>query len=226
MKPLITSATAVAIVVTLLPVTASANVYPIAPPGTTVTLSLNDFIQSVPDGTPGLTGANPVIGDIIGQHPGAFITGAPLSGEFFIGVFGGRIGTGNPDAAVYLWETSGGNEPHNMPETGPLIQLGFWDGTAFTPEGLPQLASYLGTGDSASDKEILSSVTPLSDFGVTPGFPFTLNAVKIEIVDASVERQVTAVATNVIPEPGMGFLLSVFSLGILGCSRWRRIKAR
>lgn len=67
--------------------TAFANAYPIAPPNTVLTLQPADFIQSVPEQSPGSPASNPVIGDHLGQHPGAFATGGPPVGTFFIGVF-------------------------------------------------------------------------------------------------------------------------------------------
>jgi hypothetical protein len=114
---------------------------------------------------------------------GAFAIGFPTAGTFFVGVFGGPIDTGNPNAAVYLWETTAPS--NDVAFTGPRVQLGYWDGLAFMPYGVPQAASYLGTGVPADDpsREITSSITPLSDFGITPGFPFALNAVRIEAAD-------------------------------------------
>ncbi len=94
-------------VVLLITVGAYASpVYPLAPPGSSVTLELDSFIQSVPEQSSGLPDPNPVIGDNIGQHPGAFGVGFPPVGTYFIGVFGGPINTNQPGNAVYLWETS------------------------------------------------------------------------------------------------------------------------
>ncbi len=199
--------------------TASASkIYPTAPPGTSVTLDLNNFIQSVPEQSPGLPVPNPVTGDNLGQHPGGFGIGSPPVGSFFIGVFGGLIDTNNPNENVYLWETSA---PLNVvPFTGPQIQLGFWDGMTFIPYGIPRAASYLGTGVPATDpsREITSSITPLSDFDIPPGFP-SLNAVRIEAVSDSDHNQVTAVATGAVPEPSTMALLGAGMLGLIGILR-------
>ena len=176
----------------------SAALYPVAPPGSFVELQPADFIQFVPDQSPGLPDPNPVLGDNLGQHPGAFGVGFPDAGTFFVGVFGGPINTGHPHAAVYLWETT--NPPNGVAFTGPQIQLGNWDGASFHPQGIPQTASYLGTGVLEAGREITSSITPLSDFGIVPGHPEPLNAVRIEAI-ARLHNQVTAVAANVIPEP-------------------------
>jgi hypothetical protein len=184
--------------------TASAGDYPVAPPGTYITLQLSSFIQSVPSQSSGLPVPNPVIGDHLGQHPGAFGSGQPPVGTYFIGVFAGLIDTSDPGAGVYLWETSpaglGGG-------TGPQIQLGHWDGTAFSADGNPQAASYSDSGvaGDTAGMDIFSSFTPLSAFGISPGAPLCLNAVRIEAT-VSGHNQVTAVA--VVPEPS-------FTLGIL-----------
>jgi hypothetical protein len=217
---------AIAAITALLAGTASATTYPIAPPGASVTLSPVDFIQSVPDESPRLPNPNPVIGDNLGQHPGAFVTGAPDLGSFFVGVFGGPIDTTLPDAAIYLWETTGFGAGVSL--TGPEIQLGFWDGTAFTPFGMSQPASYLATHVRAGTMEIRSSITPLSDFDISPGFSSPLNAVEIEVVDSSAHNQVTAVASNsveanAVPEPSVGPLLSIGLIGLLGY-HWQQRK--
>jgi hypothetical protein len=208
---------AVAGMAILFGVAASAATYPNAPPGTSVNLDLNDFIQCVPEQNYSSPYPNPVIGDNLGQHPGAFVIGFPPVGTYFIGVFGGLINTSKVDAAVYLWETSG--PPNDVPFTGPQIQLGFWDGMAFTMYGIPQAASYQGTGVGILGYEITSSITPLSDFGITPGFPYPLNAVMIEAAYPLAHNQVTAVATNVIPEPSTISLLGAGILGLAGVLR-------
>jgi PEP-CTERM motif len=205
------------------PGAACATLYPIAPPNTFVALDPADFIQAVPEHSPGLFFAPAIIGDNIGQHPGGFGGGAN-PGDYFIGVFGGNIDTTNPRAAVYLWETSGGQ--NTVPFPGPLIQLGYWNGT-FTPYGTEQPSSYLGTGALENGpfpfREITSSITPLSAFGITPGFPFPLNAVRID-ANPQGQNQVTAVATLVnVPEPSTVLLLGGGFVVVLGCrTRGRR----
>jgi hypothetical protein len=187
--------------------TASAGQYPVAPPGTYITLQLSSFIQSVPSQSSGLPVPNPVIGDHLGQHPGAFSSGQPPVGAYFVGVFAGLIDTSDPGTGVYLWETTG---PGLGGGAGPQIQLGHWDGTAFSAYGSPQAASYSGTGvledvGGGMYYEIYSSFTLLSAFGISPGAPLCLNAVRIEAT-VNAHNQVTAVA--VVPEPS-------FTLGIL-----------
>jgi hypothetical protein len=201
------------------------TIYPVNPSGTFVTLSPGDFIQFVPEQSAGLPDPNPVIGDNLGQHPGGFGVGFPVVGTFFVGVFGGAIDTSKPSTAVYLWETTA--PPNDVAFAGPQIQLGYWDGTAFTGYGIPQAASYLGTGVQATDpsREITSSITPLSDFDITPGFPFLLNAVRIEAADAFAHNQVTAVAINVTPEPSTMLLLGTGFVGLLN-GGWRRRKQK
>jgi hypothetical protein len=219
-KSLLTISTAAfAAMATFFGGTASAGQYPVAPPGTYVTLDLSSFIQSVPSQTPGLPVPNPVIGDHLGQHPGAFVSGQPAPGTFFVGVFAGPIDTSNLNAKLYLWETSvaglGGS-------TGPQIQLGYWNGTAFSAYGNPQAASYLDTGVAGdiAGMDIYSSIIPLSAFGIYPGFPNLLNAVEIEAADISAHNQVTAVA---IPETSATLLLGASLACLLGYG-WKRNK--
>lgn len=224
MKTIILIATVIAGMAILLMGTASAGMYPIAPPGSFVTLQPGNFIQSVPEQSPGLPDPNPVIGDNLSQHPGAFGIGFPPVGTFFVGIFGGPINTADPLAAIYLWETT---SPFNdVAFTGPQIQLGFWDGLTFTPYGIPQAASYSGTGVLVDNLlyEITSSVTPLSDFNIFPGFPSSLNAVRIEAADMFAHNQVTAVATNVVPEPSTMLLLGSGLIGLLAYGRKKFFK--
>jgi hypothetical protein len=205
--------------------------YPIAPAGSFVALHPGDFIQFVPEQSPGLPDPNPVTGDILGQHPGAFVSGMPPAGTFFVGLFGGAVDTNDPQAALYLWETSGGLGDAFQ---GPQIQLGYWNGTAFIPYGNPQAAFYLDTGvlsdlgppwmPAYGGREIYSSRTPLSALGIYAGLPLQLNAVRIEATE-SAHDQVTAVAANTVPEPSSMLLLCTCIAGGLltrRCVRGRR----
>jgi hypothetical protein len=223
-KRLFTPIALASLLVVLLGGTAFADTYPIAPPGATVSLNASDFIQFVPQETPGMPVPNPVSGNNIGQHPGAFGTGFPPVGWFFIGVFGDLINTNDPTSAIYLWETSAA--PFTGSSTGPQIQLGYWNGNTFSPFGIPQSASYFGTGAPGMDPffEITSSITPLIDFGITPGFGSPLNALLVKVVDPNAHNQVTAVAANTVPEPSSLLLLGTCIAGLL--VRWQRLSAR
>ena len=208
--------------------TALPSTFPIAPPGSNVILDSLDFIQSVPEQSPGLLTPNPVIGANLTQHPGAFRIGFPEVGTFFVGVFADLIDTTNPSSALYLWETTGAPD-NTEPFPGPEIQIGFWDGNSFTPYGIPQLASYRGTGEYWFDQgtffEITSSVTPLSDFGIAPGFPVALNAVRIEAVNAA-HNQVTAVAADIVPESSTPLLIGIGLAVLVALDRRKRNACR
>ena len=164
---------------------ASAATYPTAA-GTTILLDSSDFVQSVLQSE-----ASAVVGHNLFQHPGASYAPAPTPGSpfyefpplpFFIGILGNPVDSSDASVSVYLWENSypGLSEDGQLatitdPFPGPLIQLGNWNAPAFTPCGNEVAASYLGTktywrdpGDGIP-KEITSSVTPLSAFGVTSG---------------------------------------------------------
>jgi hypothetical protein len=184
---------------------ASADLYPIAPPGTSVTLQPSEFIQSVPQSF-GVSYPNPlnqpngdtVIGDDIERHPGAVFNS---SSSFLIGVFGGPIDT-SPGADVFVWHTG----RDDFPFTGPLIQLGHWDdiGKVFTSFGNTVATSFLDTGVSVPVVgffgELSSSITPVSAFGVD-GIPF-LNAVELTYNNSlGSDNRVTGVAANLVPEP-------------------------
>ena len=88
----------------------------------------------------------------------------------------------------------------------------------------PTLRTGVPGTDPSILREITSSITPLSDFGISPGFPFLLNAVRIEAVDMFATNRVTAVATNVVPEPSTAMLL--LGAGFVGllCHGWQRTK--
>jgi hypothetical protein len=204
---------------------ASAGQYPVAPPPHIVTLTLDDFIQSVPYTS--WTGApdpyNPVIGDNLNQHPGAFYTGQPSVGAYFIGVFGTLIDASRPDTTVYLWETTSVGFDG---QSGPQIQLGHWDGTSFTPEGISVAASFYDTltlvttsANPLIQMELNCSTTPLRDFEIQ-GNPI-LNAVEIEAADINAHNQVIAVA---VPEPSATLLLGGGLACLLGCGRQRKKK--
>lgn len=225
MKYLVVTIAATAGMAALSGGSASADLYPVAPPGTFVTLQPRDFIQSVPEQSPGLPEPNPVIGDNLGQHPGAFAIGFPPVGTFFIGVFGGPIDTSKPDAAAYLWETTMGGGGDLGGALGPQIQLGFWNGSKFTHYGICVTASYYGTGVFSMTEpgyQINSSITPLSDFHVT-GNPI-LNAVMIKVADPFAHNQVTAVAINTVPEPSTMLFFGTGLAGLLGHYGWQRKK--
>ncbi len=215
----------------------SADLYSIAPSPNTVSLELNNFIQSVPQGS-GLATPNPVIGDNnIGssnsslsptQHPGAFDNGFPQNGSYFIGVFGGSIDTSNTDASVYLWETS--SSFFTSAVAGPQIQLGYWNGLDFKSSGNSVAASYLSTGKdvfvigpSAQGIYALnSSITHLSDFHIS-GNPI-VNAVEISVTDQNAHNQVEAVAiTAIVPEPSTFVVAATAALVGLAIA-WRRRK--
>lgn len=201
---------------------ASANLYPIAPPYSFVSLDPSNFILSVPQETAGLLDPNPVIGDHLGQHPGAFTNGFPSVDTFFVGLFVRPIATSNPNAAVYLWETTGA-APSSDTFRGPQIEVGYWNGTDFIPYGIPQYAAYADTGVWGPPiyPQITSSITPLSDFGITPEFPILLNAVRIEAHDWTAHNQVTAVAVNLVPEPDILTLIATSFVALLCLGRRR-----
>ncbi|MEI8197382.1 MAG: hypothetical protein WCI73_15905, partial [Phycisphaerae bacterium] len=204
---------------------ASANQYAITPPGTMTTLDLNNFVQFVPlGGGDVVVGSNnPVIGDHIGQHPGAFLIGQPTSGSFFVGVFGSPIDTSVSNASVYLWETTSSSGYF----AGPQIQVGYWDGSTFSAYGITQTASYAPTGTLGDPQAglpmwINCSITHLTDFGINSGFPHVLNAVRIEATPTG-HDQVTALAVPVVPLPSSA-LLGGTSLVCLFGGDWLRRK--
>lgn len=206
------------------------TIYPLAPKGTSVALDPNDFIRSVPTESPGLPSPNPVIGDNLGQHPGAFGVGFPAPGLSFVGVFGGQIDTGNPAANLYLWEVELVGLGDTLPFEGPIVQLGSWNGTAFRPVGNPVTVSYWDTGVASQDrdqtfKEILSDVIPLSDFSVPIGLSSQVNAV--QVTSTFGHDMVNAIATDVVPEPSAILLLGLGMLGLLAtaCNATRRPSA-
>lgn len=201
---------------------AIAKPYPVAPAGTYVTLQPDDFIQSVPlysDTIPPDSPSGPytLIGDNFYNHPGPIWLYQPA---FIVGVIGHPILANNPDAAVYLWESTGGGlSGDSWP--GPGIRLGYWDGTAFTPYGDEVQAVYRDTNVPLSpDFYLTSSVTPLSDFHIV-GTPL-LNVVMVESIDGA-HNQVAAVAVSV-PEPS-GWMLLAGGLAALISKRSRRLPA-
>jgi hypothetical protein len=228
-KPLLTISTAAcAAMAAFFATTTSAELYPVAPPGSFVTLTRSSFIQSVPytswTGMP--DPSNPAIGDNLYQHPGGFYTGQPLLGTYFIGVFAEQINASVSGAAIYLWETSG---PIGGGGQGPQVQLGRWTGTTFQAYGSPQPASYLDTGvwlDTGGGlyMELYSSLIPLSAFGIEPGFPFLLNAVRIEAADLNAHNQLIAAA--VVPEPSATFILAAGLACLLGGRRFPELPRR
>jgi hypothetical protein len=186
----------------------SAQLYPAYPPSPGsrpmfAILQPSDFVQSVAQATPFVTNPDELIGDHLGEHPGAFVSGMPPDGSFLVGVFGGPIAADRPNA-IGLWETSG-PRPIDFIFGGPGIQLGFWDGFNFIPFGDQVQASYRDTGAPADDAgmHIASSVIPLSRFNLMlPPF-VDLNAIRIEAIPGG-HNQVTGAAinvTNFIPEP-------------------------
>jgi hypothetical protein len=201
----------------LTPGSASADLYPVRPPGTYVDLTLDDFLVSNPfNSTPSL---QLPIGNGYDQHPGwnyPFPPQQPL--DYSIGVFSHPI-----NERVILWETSG---PGTGGGPGPTIAVGFWNGTTFFQRGSTVTVSYSDTGaishsPSGSGMEINCDMISLSYFDIYDPFP-DLNAVMI-IVNPTGHNQVTAVAT--IPEPSSMGLLCAGIFGFLGC-RWQSGKAR
>jgi hypothetical protein len=207
--------TALALAAALLPATAShAGVYPVAPPGSTVTLQPADFVQYVPDHSPELNEADRLIGDTLDQHPGGFCCGGL---GYLVGVFGHSFDAADP-GYVRLWETTGGSNNDNM--MGPQITLGHWDGTAFTAYGVSVNAVYNGTGTGSFGFEVTASATPLAEFRVG-GHP-VLNAVMLDTTGAQMP-QVTAAAIDVVPEPS-SVVLQASALGVVRVMGWRRRK--
>jgi len=217
---------------------ASADLYSVAPSPNTVSLGLNNFIESVPQGSGLANPPNPVIGDNnIGssnsllsptQHPGAFAVGGPQVGSYFIGVFGVSIDT-SKDGSVYLWETT--SSPFTSAVAGPQIQLGFWNGLDFKSSGNSVAASYLSTGQDvfvngpsgAALYALNSSITHLSDFHIS-GNPI-VNAVEISVTDQFAHNQVEAAAITgtAVPEPSTFVVAATAALVGLAIA-WRRRK--
>jgi len=204
---------------------ASADAYPIAPPGTYASLQPSEFLQSVPQsrgiGYPnplGQPNGDTILGDDIERHPGAVFDS---SSSFLIGVFGSPIITA-PGADVFVWHTGRFSQ-----EPGPLIQLGHWDGTAFTGVGRTLATTFLDTGVSvpinAPDPgELSSSVIPVSAFGVG-GTPI-LNAVELTYnTSPTADNRVTGVAADLVPEPST-FLFFGTGLAGLFVYEWQRKK--
>ncbi len=221
--------TAVASVAMLSGVRASASVaYPTTPTGTSVTLDLIDFIQAVPRESPGLPNPNLVIGDTLGQHPGAFGIGFPLAGLFFDGVFGSSIDL-SPGTNVYLWEVEYVDPMAVLPFPGPLVQLGYWNGSTFQPHG-NQVQAWYGLTDKrwlgdpqcglpfTGCRPILSSTIPLSSF-IPPGFSYELNAVEVTTVPGHI--MVNAVAVDTLPEACTMLLVGGGLMGLLAHRRKR-----
>ena len=225
---------------------ASANFYPIAPPHSLVSLDPSEFIYAVPQQTEGLVTPSPIIGDDVGQHPGAWQAADPSYGVtgpdlYLVGLFARPIDTSNANAAVYLWRTFGNlGSGYSGSVGGPQIEVGYWDGSTFTRYGRPQFASYRDTGVGGDAyihpypceflcfeiHELASSMTLLSDFDIPLGFPTLLNSVRIEAANfydrqywAGSDWRVTGIAANLVPEPETLSLLAVALIALSGCRR-------
>ena len=195
---------------------AFANTYPLYPPGSTVTLGLDNFLQSSPFNT----SLNPMLqaplGDHYNGHPG-WNGNVAGPGDYFIGMFGHAI---IPEFDVYAWEsTSVGLSG----DAGPLLTLGNWNGTTFTPLGDTVAARYYDTGEIIqSGFHVNASITPSSDFNIQGSYD-GLNAIRVA-VNPTGHNQVTAMATS-IPEP-CTLVMALFSAGVLGFIGYRQQRSK
>ena len=207
------SATAVAMAALLLTGTCWAGLYPLPPAFVgSIELAPGHFIQRLVDVSPGLeSGQLDVLGPKLDRHPGAVLDRFGVMGAF-VGVFDYTLDRHHfgADAGVMLWETSG-VDLGGM--AGPAVQLGYWDGTLFTPVGHEVVASYQLAGYSEAIHYLINaSVIPFYSFGVVDESP--LNAIRLT-AQPWAHNMVSAVAANfTVSEP------SSLLLAALAAAAW------
>lgn len=170
--------------------------YPLAPEGNYVLLRKTDFVRWATNGWRG-------VGDDVGGHFGFiehFVGGHFELIDHFVGVFAHPI---NPEGSLlYLWETTSGFALANEgfePFLGPMVVIGWWDGSDFYPVLESRQVTYEVTFAPGNDPFYLISAAVV-EIGPCP----QCNAVK---VIAAGHAQVSAIATSTyLPEAGTGWL--------------------